>query len=671
MTGERSGGAAATGPGQPSGQEPRTASTGEWPQPGSDEWSPQRTPPTWSSPPGSALPRPDWAADGRGPGDADGPTAEQRPLPQATSAAAGSGDADPDWTYGQSWAPAEPTWPAESVAPDWSSTEPTRAWSDEPAARWTNEPAATWADDSAPGWSPAPAARWASDEDASWTAEHVERDEPVRSPHEPVRSPHEPVRSLPHEPSHGGSGRAPSHGGGSSPTGPSVQGQQPSPGEQQPARAAMPHDEAPWRPDRPTDLGQTSGYQPAAGQPRYEPVTPVTPPAAVDGPPQRRRVTLSRPATGGGQAADQPGQAADQPPVAPVSGPVFADPSTPIAAAALDALPQRVPADPDVPVVPQPPAVEPAAETPELARIASHLRRGDTSQQPQERPEGFDVNAILAAVRGVGGVRDASLRTTDAGAHSLRLDLAEGADPAEVSRLVARLLQERMGLAAAPQNLPGVDPAQALPALPSGVRQTMPPGPSFPGWAPPEPADVPRRRRQPQRTRPAAEDQPSSGIPMACPEPGTGPESGPPRPLNPGGRPGPRVVLDHVQVSTFGVDATVEVRLTAGARPASGVATGPAVDGYVLRLCAVAAASAIEQLLSGTPGSPDRGRCFVEHAAVVPMGGVEVSVVVVLLACGGWVEQLAGSAVVSGDPRQAVVRATLAAVNRRLDALLA
>ena len=40
------------------------------------------------------------------------------------------------------------------------------------------------------------------------------------------------------------------------------------------------------------------------------------------------------------------------------------------------------------------------------------------------------------------------------------------------------------------------------------------------------------------------------------------------------------------------------------------------------------------------------------------------------LVCGGWVEQLAGSALVSGDPRRAVVRATLAAVNRRLAALL-
>jgi len=48
----------------------------------------------------------------------------------------------------------------------------------------------------------------------------------------------------------------------------------------------------------------------------------------------------------------------------------------------------------------------------------------------------------------------------------------------------------------------------------------------------------------------------------------------------------------------------------------------------------------------------------------------EVERVVLLLAHSGWVEQLSGSAVVNADQRQAVVCATLAAVNRRLEALL-
>ncbi|SCL62400.1 hypothetical protein [Micromonospora peucetia] len=382
-------------------------------------------------------------------------------------------------------------------------------------------------------------------------------------------------------------------------------------------------------------------------------------------------------------------------------------------------LPQRVPSEPDVPVVPEPPAVEPPAETPELARIATHLRREDESAPPRERPEGFDVNAILDAVRGVAGVRDAALRRTPAGAHSLRLDLADGADPAEVSRQVARLLQDRMGLAAAPQNVPGMPAAPAPPvrrrsAEPRGTdsrgpaarpTEPSPAEPRTPGSrvagspseaSPPRPEaapETPRRRRQPavpHRGRATVEEPGSvsaapTGTPAGAPAASVGTsysggqvtttETAPSRPLDTGGATGPRVVIDHVQVSTFGLDATVEVRLLAGGESAAGYSTGPAVDGYVLRLCAVAAAAAVDELLrggeTGPDAGPDRGRCFVEHAAVVPFGNCDVATVVVLLVCDGWVEQLVGSALVAGDPRQAVVRATLAAVNRRLEALLA
>lgn len=383
--------------------------------------------------------------------------------------------------------------------------------------------------------------------------------------------------------------------------------------------------------------------------------------------------------------------------------------------------------------------MEPPAETPELARIATHLRRDDEPAPLRERPEGFDVNAILDAVREVAGVRDAALRRTPAGAHSLRLDLADGADPAEVSRQVARLLQERMGLAAAPQNLPGLpstpappvrrraaEPRSAEPrqaeSRQAAPRQTEPrsaerrspePRPAEPRDAgaeprtgevratgsvapgrveatPPSPeqqvgADGSRRRRAiaPHRGRATVEEPGSVSAAPAGAATGspatlgtsysggqvTTTESAPSRPLETGGTPGPRVVIDHVQVSTFGLDANVEVRLLAGGESAAGYATGPAVDGYVLRLCAVAAAAAVDELLRGAENA-ERGRCFVEHAAVVPFGNCEVATVVVLLVCEGWVEQLAGSALVAGDPRQAVVRATLAAVNRRLEALL-
>jgi hypothetical protein len=150
----------------------------------------------------------------------------------------------------------------------------------------------------------------------------------------------------------------------------------------------------------------------------------------------------------------------------------------------------------------------------------------------------------------------------------------------------------------------------------------------------------------------------------------TGVDARPPRPLYPAHDPGPRIVIENVQVNSFGTDATVEVRLGVGGRSAAGEASGPAVDGYLLRLCALATAAAVDQLLSGSDHPDGPVRCFVEHAAAVPFGASQVAVAVLLLSCNGWVEQLAGSAVVTGDDRLAMVRATLAAVNRRLEALL-
>ncbi|SCG64970.1 hypothetical protein GA0070619_5075 [Micromonospora zamorensis] len=483
--------------------------------------------------------------------------------------------------------------------------------------------------------------------------------------------------------------------------------------------------------------------RPATAPFRLRPATPDLPgpspvdshrPAAPTNAPSPGDLTSSStgstppPATNGSEPHDRPGPVSASPYAARRSAPDPTSSSEPADDARQSdpkavVLPQRVPAEPDVPVVPEPPAVEPPAETPELARIATHLRRDDEPAPLRERPEGFDVNAILDAVREVAGVRDAALRRTPAGAHSLRLDLADGADPAEVSRQVARLLQDRMGLAAAPQNVPGLPstppppvrrrvaepraaerrtPEQsvtvrdaAAEARTGEVRAVETPTSGRPSGARVEampagieqrPAtDISRRRRSnaPHRGRATVEEP---GSVSAAPAGGatgspatlgtsysggqvTTTESAPSRPLDTGGTPGPRVVIDHVQVSTFGLDANVEVRLLAGGDSASGYATGPAVDGYVLRLCAVAAAAAVDELLRGAENA-ERGRCFVEHAAVVPFGNCEVATVVALLVCEGWVEQLAGSALVAGDPRQAVVRATLAAVNRRLEALL-
>jgi len=326
-------------------------------------------------------------------------------------------------------------------------------------------------------------------------------------------------------------------------------------------------------------------------------------------------------------------------------------------------LPQRIPAEPDVPAVQLPPndplldpATTPVADGAELTRIAALLRQYDVDQ-PAERPDGFDLAAVLEAVRSVPGVRDAQLRWNSGSGHTLRIEFVDGVDEGQVTREVARLLRETMGLAA--------QPSPPL-ARRMGQEETTSAGGSVrhrPGVVSSAPVPV-RPARPLSATLPTELDR-NNGRPFPRP---TGHDGGV-ADLS-------RVVLDHVQVTTLGVDATVEVRLAvSGGSAAGGYAVGkghgPAVDAYLLRLAATAAGDAVDLLLIEPNTGTSRGRCFVEHVAVVPFAGCEVAVVVLLLVCGTFAEQLAGSAIVVGDPRQAVVRATLSAVNRRLESLLA
>jgi hypothetical protein len=295
--------------------------------------------------------------------------------------------------------------------------------------------------------------------------------------------------------------------------------------------------------------------------------------------------------------------------------------------------------------------------------------------------------------------------------HILRLDLADDADAGRVSRQVARLLKERMGLAAEPRRSrsatrtddsgrtrPAAAPSDASPAerapsdaspgerapsRPASPQRSSTGGGSARATSAPDQASI--------SDQATASDRPTIGNSGASGAPGFRPTMpsepggylpgmstvGKPPPLDPVPGQPPRIVLDQVHVSVLGTEATVEVRLHCRGRSTVGRATGPAVDAYLLRLAAQAAAGAIDALLAGVdagPAAPHGAggpiRCFVEHAGVVPFGNCVVAVVVMLVSGDGRVEQLVGSALVQGDPRQSIVRATLAAVNRRLEGLL-
>jgi hypothetical protein len=105
------------------------------------------------------------------------------------------------------------------------------------------------------------------------------------------------------------------------------------------------------------------------------------------------------------------------------------------------------------------------------------------------------------------------------------------------------------------------------------------------------------------------------------------------------------------------------------------LAAASAIDALMAEARSDRGARAGGQRVAGERSAAERpegtpARCLIEHAGVVPFGSCVVAVVVVLVTADGWVEQLVGAALVSGDPRQSVVKATLAAVNRRLESLL-
>ncbi|HHY36438.1 MAG TPA: hypothetical protein GX518_01970 [Firmicutes bacterium] len=111
--------------------------------------------------------------------------------------------------------------------------------------------------------------------------------------------------------------------------------------------------------------------------------------------------------------------------------------------------------------------------------------------------------------------------------------------------------------------------------------------------------------------------------------------------------------------------ATARVELEFGRDLYEGEAEGPNTSFNKLRLTAAAALKAIESFT--------RQRCtfLLEDVAVVPTGRWETAVVVVTALTQGREERLAGAVLVEGDRAEAVVKATLSAVNRRLSFLSA
>jgi hypothetical protein len=343
-----------------------------------------------------------------------------------------------------------------------------------------------------------------------------------------------------------------------------------------------------------------------------------------------------------------------------------------------------------------------------------------------------DPATLLEALRSVPGVASADLEPDDRpeGAGTLRLQLSPGADEVQVATSVNRVLREQFGLAVDANRVQVVEEAEPLRRTDAPLPATAPPlvgdwshqavappaGDEFADRAdsslpPPTPirkglVAVPEPAAEPvvepasaweqvrasldeavsEADAKAARQFPPGPLPTQVPTqvPTNGPvlvppsvtgstmavESAvgtfghdgeeeaefPPRP--------PRVLIQRMQLVSAGLGVTTEVTLSWQGLPFSGAADAAATPTSVHRSVAMATLRAVEAVVSG------RARFELEQLEVNQLGPDRAVVVVVSMLTKAGSERLTGVSVVREDVRQAVIRATLDALNRRLESIL-
>jgi hypothetical protein len=125
-----------------------------------------------------------------------------------------------------------------------------------------------------------------------------------------------------------------------------------------------------------------------------------------------------------------------------------------------------------------------------------------------------------------------------------------------------------------------------------------------------------------------------------------------------------RPVISRMQLVSAGLEVTATVLLTFRDLEVAGDSTGTATQTGVLRAVATATVRALEQLISG------QARFEIDQVAVSMAGPSRAVLVAVTMVSGSGSEHLTGAATVREDVRQATIRATLDALNRRLEPLL-
>ncbi len=266
---------------------------------------------------------------------------------------------------------------------------------------------------------------------------------------------------------------------------------------------------------------------------------------------------------------------------------------------------------------------------------------------------------LLDALRAVPGVAAADLEPDERpdGAGTLRLQLAAGADEIAVATSVNRVLREQFGLAVDAGRVQVVE--ESVPMAPAAAAR-VPEAQTSPGASPPEavaPSQPAPEGAEPYRpTLTAVPEYRSAELPPEIDRDLT-PE------LIESTRP-PRILIQRMQLVSAGLGVTTSVSLSWLGEAYLGESSAAATPSSVHRSVATATLRALEEVV-GTAA-----RFELEQLEINQLGPDRAVVVVVSMLTKLGSERLTGVSVVREDVRQAVIRATLDALNRRLESLL-
>lgn len=255
------------------------------------------------------------------------------------------------------------------------------------------------------------------------------------------------------------------------------------------------------------------------------------------------------------------------------------------------------------------------------------------------------------ALRGLPGVAQVSLEFDPAGRGVLRVRLAPGVNESEVVSAALASLRASHGVG-----------SDGLGADGSRLRLTGPTGEFVVAVVEPHgrpPAAPPPVVWQPLQAPPPPASASAPPSPPAPPPPTPAPD---PAPQDDGVLEGAgRLVLVRVEVASERMQMWATVHLARDEYRFSGSAGATASGAGAHRAVAEATVRAAESALGGDV------RLDVEGVDLIAVGQDQIGVVILTLVTDGGVDRLTGAALVRGDGRETIVRATLDALNRRAE----